>query len=96
MKKATKFLLSLSMLFVLGITASNAQMYVSKIPPVPVRKRAPQPSPKYVWMAPEWDPYGHYYMAGFWGFPPQAGAIWIQGRWSKTPKGYTWIGGHWK
>ncbi len=103
MKKIAKISMVLVTVSLLGITAGKAQVIVPKIPTFsrshPERKTR-QPSPKHVWIPPEWDPYASglhgNYMPGFWEVPPRAGLVWIPGRWQKVPKGYTWLGGHWK
>lgn len=88
-----------------GSTHVSVGLRIGVPPPVIVHQAPPRhvtevvvvsPGPGYVWVA------GHYswannqwvWIPGAWMTPPEAGAVWVEGRWDQAAQ--TWTEGHWE
>jgi len=99
MKKVVRILTALSIVLLFAISNSKAQEVVIGVRPGPVVVRRPfRPSPRHVWVAPEYVISGgtYIYKPGYWALPPRPGTIWIAGHWIHRPHGYVWIAGRWR
>jgi len=75
----------------------HAQHYVKVHPEFHTVVRPPAPSPRHVWVAPEWTWRGGAYVEvpGYWSLPPAGHRAWVPGHWVAEPRGNRWIPGHW-
>jgi len=99
MKTIKKFLfLCLAMSF-FAVANSQAQIVVRVRPVGPrvIVARPMRPSPRHVWVAPEYTTVNgaYVYQPGYWAVPPHPRAVWIAGRWRHSRRGYIWIAGRW-
>jgi hypothetical protein len=79
--------------------ATTSTMVVETAPPpAPVETvTVVAPGPGYVWVDGEWVWNGQWiWVAGHWGYPPYAHAIWIRGDWARGPHGWYRAPGHWR
>lgn len=97
MKRATKIITALFILFFGFSLSSSAQVYVRVCPPPPVVVRPPSPHPGHVWVDGEWFYNGRSYQwrDGYW-MAPRPHQQWVPGQWKMTRRGYRWIPGHWR
>ncbi len=91
----------IAVLFVVGISVSNAQHVSVRIGfPVGTRVVAPGPAPfsGAIWIGPEWRWRGNQYVVtdGYWARPRHARAVWVPGYWKQTRRGYKWVQGYWR
>lgn len=55
------------------------------------------PSASHVWIAGYWNWRGSWvWVAGRHVVRPRAHAVWVGGRWSRHPRGWVWVHGHWR
>lgn len=79
--------------------AAAARVYVRVGPPaVRVEVRGVAPSARHVWVGGfwRWNGSAHVWEVGAWQVPPRHGAVWIEGHWKETSRGWYFIPGHWK
>lgn len=97
MKKRSRKLILLAVLFTTISASVSAQVFVKVRPPAPVIVRTQQPDPLYVWVNEDWEPAGssYRYSGGHWAPPPQPGYQHRSGHWVKTSKGQKWVKGSW-
>ncbi len=89
------------LLLLLGNYYGHAQrVYVVRERPVVIIKTQPlAPSPRHIWVTPEWIWRGGRYVQadGYWALPPRPGFAWVPGRWAERPgQGWFWVRGHWR
>ncbi len=66
-------------------------------PPPPAETVVVAPAPGYVWISGEWVWNGRWvWMAGRWGPPPYAGAVWVGPVWIREGPGWRHHPGHWR
>src|SRR3984957_10840809 len=77
---------------------STADTVVAQAPPPPEDDVVvAAPGPNYVWVGGEWIWNGGWFWhAGYWGYPPRPGVIWVSGRWDRGPGGWHRSPGHWR
>ena len=95
----------LSMLFAGAMLASSAcaagygRAYVA-VPPPALRYEAVgvAPGPGFVWVGGYWRPSAgrHEWVAGYWGRPPRARAVWIAPRYENRGGRYYFRRGYWR
>ena len=99
--------LFLQALLIAGITVAavaippttEAQVYVHVGPPAPLyERRPPPPQPGWAWRAGyhRWDGAHYVWVPGEYVAPPRPRAVWVQGRWVNSPRGYFWREGYWR
>jgi outer membrane lipoprotein SlyB len=79
--------------------ATTSTMVVETAPPpAPVETvTVVAPGPGYMWVDGEWVWNGQWiWVAGHWGYPPYAHAVWIRGDWARGPHGWYRAPGHWR
>jgi hypothetical protein len=97
MKKVTLKMILVFAISLFDVTSTYAQ-YVKTIPHRPQKVKASKRLSKYmVWVPEDWifDGKSYTYRPGYWGFPPAPKAVYKQGRWVKSAKGYSRVPGNW-
>lgn len=81
-----------------GVAQTTTHTVVTAPPPaIPVETVVVAPGPGYAWVGGEWIwNGGWYWMSGHWIVPPYPHAVWIGGSWSRGPRGYHRVPGHWR
>lgn len=73
--------------------------YVRVAPPVAVVEvSGVAPGPDRVWIRGyhTWDGQAYAWRTGRWEARPRASAIWVDGRWAHTNRGWYWTDGRWR
>lgn len=89
-----------SLLFVVIVSASFAQVYVSVSlapPELPVYEQPLCPGEGYIWTPGYWayGPEGFFWVPGTWVQPPEVGFLWTPGWWGWGDGVYLWHAGYW-
>ncbi|MBL7223028.1 MAG: YXWGXW repeat-containing protein [Candidatus Brocadiae bacterium] len=67
-------------------------------PPLRVEIKPRRPGPYHVWVPGNWVWQGsrHVWLGGRWTTPPRRGAVYVPGKWTKHPRGWHHVNGHWR
>jgi len=81
-----------------GAAPQASTVYVAQPPPPPPSETiVVAPGPGYAWIGGEWIWNGGWiWVAGHWGYPPYARAVWVRGYWYQGPHGWCRAAGHWR
>ena len=78
---------------------SCAVGYVETEPTYVAVAQPVSPGPSYIWIEGNWvwssSSRTYYHTDGYW-VQPRKGRTYVQGHWSRGPKGYYWNKGRWK
>lgn len=86
-----------SSMFLVSPASASTRVYVQIGPPVRVVETVPAPRRGFVWQDGyhHWNGHRYVWVRGHYARPPYARAAWVSGRWSRAPRGYYFVPGHW-
>lgn len=89
------------LVFVLLLTTAQvnyAQFIIRFKPIAPRAARIVAPSPRHVWVEEDWRWRNNNYIStgGYWSAPPRGYAVWVNGYWKQSKRGWVWKPGHWR